>query len=66
MGGEKNFTFRSIPEVGQKQKTEKKEERKRDWTIGNNNGQLHIANNTSGGANKAAWAKNLVFPLHVP
>ena len=39
----------------QKQKTEeKKRERLND---GNNNGQLRIANATSGGARKAAWAK---------
>ena len=25
--------------------------------VGNNNGQLRIANTTSGGASKAAWAK---------
>ena len=40
--------------MGQKQKTEKKERLK----VGNNNGQLRNANATSGGARKAAWAKN--------
>ena len=30
---------------------------KRRPKIGNNNGQLHIANTTSGGARKAAWVK---------
>ena len=34
----------------------KKKERKR-LNDGNNNGQLRIANATSGGARKAAWAK---------
>ena len=43
--------------MGQKQKTEKKERPK----VGNNNGQLHIANATSGGARKAAWANLLVI-----
>ena len=45
----------SFPEVGQKQKTEKKKERLK---VGNNIGQLRIANATSGGARRAAWAKN--------
>ena len=37
-------------------------ERERDWAKrlndGNNNGKLRIANATSGGARKAAWAKS--------
>ena len=60
--------------MGQKQKTEKKEkeskakdeererkkERKKEERLnnGNNNGQLRIEHGTSGGARKAAWAKN--------
>ena len=56
---EQIFSLGSFPEVGQKQKTEKKERAKVD----NNNGQLRIANATSGGARKAAWA-NLC--LHIP
>ena len=52
--GKQIFTLGSFPEVGQKQKTEKKEERLK---IGNNNGQLRIAKAPSGGARKAAWAK---------
>ena len=40
--------------MGQKQKTEKK--KKERLNVGNNNGQLRIANATSGGARKAAWA----------
>ena len=55
MEGKLNFSLGSFPAVGQKQKTEKKEERLND---GNNNSQLRIANATSGGARKAAWAKN--------
>ena len=48
------FSYKSFPVVGQKQKTEKKEERPK---VGNNNGQLCIANTTSCGARKAALAK---------
>ena len=55
------FGCGSIPEVVQKQKTErkkKKSERKKErLNDGNNNGQLRIANSASGGARKAAWAK---------
>ena len=39
--------------MGQKQKTEKERERLND---GNNNGQVRIANATSGGARKAGLA----------
>ena len=46
MGGGTNFTLGSIPEEGQKQKTEKKEGRLND---GNNNGQA------THGARKYAW-----------
>ena len=53
--GKQIFTHGSFPEVGQKQKTEKKE-RERRAKVGNNNGQLGIANATSAGARKAAWA----------
>ena len=53
------FSLRSLPEVGQKQKTEREKKRKREKKLndGNNKGQLRIANATSGGARKAAWAK---------
>ena len=47
------FAHGSFPEVGQKQKTEEKEEERRP-KVGNNNGQLCIANATSGGARIAA------------
>ena len=53
------YSLGSFPEVGQKQKTERKEIKRR-LNDGNNNGQLCIANATSGGAHKAAWAKNLL------
>ena len=45
--------------MGRKQKTERKKERER-LNDGNNNGQLRIANATSGGARKYAWAKKLL------
>ena len=51
--GKQIFSLGRFPEVGQKQKTEKKRDRAK---VVNNNGQVHIANATSGGARKAAWA----------
>ena len=68
--GETNFQPRDFPEVGQKQKSEKKEREKTDANatlnakppgpkVVNNNGQLRTANATSGGASKAAWANYL-------
>ena len=57
MRGNKFSASGVSPEVGQKQKTEKKKrERLND---GNNNGQVGIANAALGGARKAAWAKNI-------
>ena len=51
--GKQIFSLGSFPEVGQKQKTEKKEERKKErLKVGNKNGQLCIANATSGGIRK--------------
>ena len=52
--GKQIFSLGSFPEVGQKQKTEKKERLK----VGNNNGRLCIANPTSGGARTDTWAKS--------
>ena len=54
--GKEIFSLGIFPEVGQKQKMEKKEEER--LKVGNNNGQLRIANATSGGTRKAAWAKS--------
>ena len=48
--GEHIFTHGSFPEVGQKQKTEKKKRKRPE--VGNNNGQLRIANATLIGACK--------------
>ena len=61
--GKQIFSLWSFPEVGQKQKTErKKKEKKRErLKVCNNNGQLRIANATSGGARKAARAK--LYPI---
>ena len=43
--------------VKSKKRRKKKEERERErLNDGNNNGQLRIANATSGGARKAVWA----------
>ena len=52
--GKQTFTHGRFLEVGQKQKTEKKKEKKKRERVkvGNNNGQLSIANATSGGACK--------------
>ena len=52
--GKQIFTHGRFPKVGQKQKTERERERLND---GNNNGQLRIANATSGGARKPTWTK---------
>ena len=49
--GKQIFAHGSFPEVGQKQKTEKKNKKTK---VGNNNGQLRIAR-------KAAWANLLRF-----
>ena len=57
--GKQIFSLGSFPEGNQKQKTERRKERKKEKRLndGNNNGQLRIANATSGSARKAAWAK---------
>ena len=52
--------------MGQKQKTKREREKKKErLNDGNNNGQLRIANATSGGARKAAWANKIVC-LQIP
>ena len=56
--GKQIFSLGSFPEVGQKQKTEKKEKEER-LKVGNKNVQLRIANATWGDARKAPWAKIL-------
>ena len=55
--GKQIFSLGSFPVLGQKQKAEKERKKERErLNDGNNNGQLRIANATSGGARKAAWA----------
>ena len=41
--GKQIFTHDSFPEVGQKQKMEKKDRKRERPKVGNNNGQLRIA-----------------------
>ena len=53
--GETNFQPREFPRSGSKAKDGEKEKERR-LKVGNNNGQLRIANANSGGACKAAWA----------
>ena len=50
------FAHGSFPEVGQKQKTEKKKERKAK--VGHNNGQATHGARKHAWRTKAAWAKN--------
>ena len=49
--GKQIFSLGRFPEVGQKQKTEKRERKRERPKVGNNNGQL-CANATSVGARK--------------
>ena len=65
--GKQIFTHGSFPEVGQKEKMEKNESKRRErLNDGNNNGQLRIANPTSGGARKAAWANIRIKKRPIP
>ena len=55
--GETNFQPREFPRSGPKGKDGKRErEKKERLKVGNNNGQLRIANAISGDARKATWA----------
>ena len=56
--GETNFHTREFPRSGSKAKDGEKKRKKERLNDVNNNGQLRIANATSGGAHKAAWAIN--------
>ena len=51
------FSHGIFPEVGEKQKTGRENKKKKKANDGNNIDQLRIANTTSCGAHKAAWAK---------
>ena len=55
-----------FPQSGSKAKDGEKRERERRAKVGNNNGQLRIANATSCGARKAAWANFLLIALTAP
>ena len=55
--GKQIFSLGKFPEVGQKQKTEKRERPK----VGNNNGQLCTANATSGGAHNLLGQNKCIF-----
>ena len=61
--GETNFQPREFPRWGSKAKDGEKRKRERRAKVCNNNGQLRIANATSGGTPKAAWAKIMVQPI---
>ena len=56
--GETNFESPEFPRSGSKAKDGEEKKGKKRLKVGNNNGKLCIANATSGGARKAAWAKN--------
>ena len=51
------FQPREFPRSGSKAKDGEKKRKRERLKVGNNNGQLRIANATLGGARKAAWAK---------
>ena len=54
---ETKFQPRKFPQSGSKAKDGKEREKKKEKPkVGNNNSQLRIANTTSCGARKAAWA----------
>ena len=56
--GETNVQPWEFPRSGSKAKDGEKERKMRErLNDGYNYGQLHIANSTSGGARKSAWAK---------
>ena len=68
--GKQIFTHGRFPAVGEKLKAEKEEEKrkkkeKRKKRVDNNNGQLRIANATSGGTHKQPWPNNLINILNV-
>ena len=57
--GKQIFTHARFPEVGQKQKTERKREKKKD--DGNNNGQAMHGAPKHAWRTQAAWAKKVKF-----
>ena len=64
--GKQIFTHWRFPEVGQKQKTEKKERKRRERLYdGDNNGQATHGARKNAWHTQAAWAKNYSFPSTV-
>ena len=60
--GKQIFSLESFLEVVQNQRRREKERKKRERLNDvNNNGRLRIANATSDGPRKAAWAKKELF-----
>ena len=59
------FSLGSFSEGGQKQKTEKKKEERERLNDGTNNGQLRIANATSGGARKALGQQRIFVGIYI-
>ena len=58
--GKQIFTHGSFPEVGQKQKTERKKEEER-LNDGNNNGQATHGSRKHAWRTQAAWANNIIY-----
>ena len=56
--GKQIFTHGRFPEVGQKQKTDRKERKKERLNDGNNNGQATNGARKHAWCTQAAWAKN--------
>ena len=61
--GKTNVQPREFTRSGSKAKDGENEERLK---VGNNNGKLRIANATSGGVRKAAWAKIILLLYSIP
>ena len=63
--GKQIFILGSFPEVGQKQKAEKKERKKEErLNDGNNNGQAMPGARKHAWRTQAAWAKRIFHLLH--
>ena len=64
--GKQIFSLGSFHQVGQKQKTEKKERKKERLNDGNNNGQATQGARKHALRTQAACAKKLFIYLHIP
>ena len=58
--GKQIFSLRSFPEVGQKQKTEKKKKERERAKVGDNNGQATHDARKHAWRTQAEWAKILI------